>query len=61
MTRARRVVVKVGSNALAASEEVFARIAEQIAAQHKAGRSVVLVSSGAIALGWKRLGLDARP
>ncbi|MEZ4257269.1 MAG: glutamate 5-kinase [Polyangiales bacterium] len=58
---ARRVVVKVGSNALAASEEVFARIAEQIAAQHKAGRSVVLVSSGAIALGWKRLGLDARP
>lgn len=57
---ARRVVVKVGSNALS-SDAAFARLAAELAAQRKAGKSMVLVSSGAIALGWKRLGLESRP
>lgn len=58
---ARRIVVKVGSRALSSSGESFTILANQVAAQRKAGRSVVVVSSGAIALGWKRLGLEARP
>ncbi|MCA9580675.1 MAG: glutamate 5-kinase, partial [Myxococcales bacterium] len=58
---ARRIVVKVGSSALATSPERFQALADQIAAQKKKDRSVVLVSSGAIALGWPRLGLPARP
>lgn len=57
---ARRVVIKVGSNALK-DAAAFDRLARAIAEARRAGRAVVLVSSGAIALGWKRLGLDARP
>ena len=57
---ARRVVVKVGSRSLA-SPGRFAALAGQLDRMRAAGRSVVLVSSGAIALGRERLGLDARP
>jgi glutamate 5-kinase len=59
--RARRVVIKVGSRTLASDPAVYERLAEAIAALRREQRSVVLVSSGAIALGVRRLGWKARP
>ncbi|PTL83637.1 glutamate 5-kinase [Vitiosangium sp. GDMCC 1.1324] len=62
---ARRVVVKIGTNALTNATGRFNRahfeaLSEDLlwAAQ---GRDLVVVSSGAIALGVERLGLPARP
>jgi glutamate 5-kinase len=62
---ARRVVVKIGTNALTNAtgrfnREHFEALGEDLlwAAQ---GRELVVVSSGAIALGVERLGLHARP
>jgi glutamate 5-kinase len=57
----KRIVVKIGSRALRADRDRFARVAEQAATQVRAGRKVVLVSSGAVALGRERLGLKERP
>jgi len=59
LTRARRVVVKIGSRTLAGDRGVFARLATSIAARPDA--AFVVVSSGAIALGMKKLGYRARP
>lgn len=67
--KARRVVVKVGSNVLAAGfddkagsdAEVFGRIARDLHEAKAAGREVVLVSSGAIAMGIRHLELSERP
>ena len=61
VSRARRVVVKIGSKTLASDRAVYERLAGAVAAAHAAGKQVVLVSSGAIALGMRRLGLSARP
>lgn len=61
LTRARRVVIKIGSRLLASDATVFARLAADVGAIRKRERRVVLVSSGAIALGVKKLGLRARP
>jgi glutamate 5-kinase len=61
LTRARRIVVKIGSRALARGEDAPHLISEQIAALVGDGRSVVLVSSGAIAIGCHRLGYRTRP
>lgn len=58
---ARRIVVKVGSRTLANDGGVFTRLADAIARAHEGGRSIVLVSSGAIALGTKKLGYRSRP
>ncbi len=62
LTSARRVVVKIGSRLLA--EETDARVAT-LAAEAKAlrdrGVDVVIVTSGAIALGWRRLGYAEKP
>ncbi len=62
----RRVVVKVGSRLL--SEEGgglsgarLAALAADVARVRESGVEVVVVSSGAIACGWPRLGLPARP
>ncbi len=57
----KRLVVKIGSRALCADGGRFAQVAEQVGTQVKAGRKVVLVSSGAVALGRERLGLTERP
>jgi len=57
--RARRVVVKIGSRTLASDPEVYARLAAVIAARPPG--SVIVVSSGAIALGLQVLGWKARP
>lgn len=62
---ARRVVVKLGTNALTHSTGRLHRPhLERLAAQLKEvaqGRQLLVVSSGAIALGVERLGLAARP
>lgn len=60
---ARRMVVKVGSAILcgdngAVRSEWLAALAEDVAALRKQGCEVVIVTSGAIALGRKRLGLE---
>jgi glutamate 5-kinase len=57
----KRIVVKIGSRALCADGGRFGLVAEQVAKQMKAGRKVVLVSSGAVAVGRVRLGLTERP
>ncbi len=63
----RRLVVKVGSSVLTASNElgvnrrVLGRIASQVAKLREEGRQVVVVSSGAIAAGVKRLGFKEIP
>jgi len=60
VSRARRIVVKVGSAILTDDGELrgraFGDIARQIAVLSDAGREVVLVSSGAIAIGSRDLG-----
>lgn len=58
---ARRIVVKIGSKTLASDAAVYARIAGAFAKAHAAKKTLVLVSSGAIALGTKKLGYRARP
>jgi glutamate 5-kinase len=59
LARARRIVVKIGSSTLAGDDGVFARLADAIASRPTA--SFVVVSSGAIALGMRKLGYRARP
>jgi glutamate 5-kinase len=63
---ARRIVVKVGSSLVTADgrgidHDAVARWAQEIAALKRGGREIVLVSSGAIAEGVRRLGWKARP
>lgn len=62
---ARRVVVKIGTNALTSATGRFNRphfdaLGEDLLWAAR-GRELVVVSSGAIALGVERLGLPARP
>jgi len=62
LTTAKRVVVKIGSRLLAESPAGRpAAIADQIVALRKRNVEAVIVSSGAIALGMRRLGLAKRP
>jgi glutamate 5-kinase len=61
VTRAKRVVVKVGSRTLASDPAAYERMAVSVARARDAGRAILLVSSGAIALGVKKLGYGARP
>ena len=60
--RARRVVVKVGSSILTRDGELrqrtFTDVARQVAALCEEGREVVVVSSGAIAIGSRELGWE---
>jgi len=58
---ARRIVVKIGSRSLVASPGRFAALGAQLAALLAAGKKVIVVSSGAIALGRGRLGFTKRP
>ncbi|NUO53616.1 MAG: glutamate 5-kinase [Polyangiaceae bacterium] len=59
LARSRRVIVKVGSKSLAG--DAWQRLAAEVRAMRDAKRDVVIVSSGAIALGIHRLGLKHRP
>jgi glutamate 5-kinase len=66
LTKAKTLVVKVGSSLVTASGRgldaaAIARWAEQIARLVRGGRRVILVSSGAIAEGMLRLGWARRP
>ncbi|MCA1773118.1 MAG: glutamate 5-kinase, partial [Halomonas sp.] len=66
LSRARRVVVKLGSALLTndgrgLDEVAIGRWVDQIAALHRRGIEVVLVSSGAVAAGMVRLGWQVRP
>lgn len=64
--RARRIVVKIGSSSLSSArkgldEERLDQLVETLSDAHKAGRDIVLISSGAIAAGLRPLGLQRRP
>ncbi len=58
---ARRLVLKIGSAVLAGDCDIFRRIAADVRGLKAGGREVVIVSSGAVAIGMKVLGLGARP
>jgi glutamate 5-kinase len=63
---ARRIVVKVGSSLVTnegrgLDERAIGEWCRQLAGLVKAGREVVMVSSGAVAEGMKRLGWTTRP
>jgi glutamate 5-kinase len=66
LPQAKRLVVKVGSSLVTnegrgLDEAAIAQWAEQLCSLVQQGREVVMVSSGAIAEGMKRLGWAARP
>ena len=62
---AKRIVVKIGSRAIVQGERPgegrFQSIADQIAELRGLGRTVILVSSGAVAMGCRKLGIETRP
>lgn len=65
-SKARRIVVKVGSSILASPEkglhhEIFSRLAKEISELKRQGHEIVVVSSGAIAAGMEKLGYKTRP
>jgi len=61
----KRVVVKIGSAVLTTAEGlnrgVIDRLADAVSGLKAAGREIILVSSGAIAAGFKKIGLASRP
>lgn len=66
VAQARRIVVKVGSSLVTnegrgVDAEAIGNWSRQLAALAKDGRELVMVSSGAIAEGMKRLGWSTRP
>lgn len=64
--QARRIVVKIGSSLFVDAETGeldkpwLEGLAQDIAELHAAGKEVVIVSSGAVALGRRELGLDSQ-
>ncbi len=61
ISRSNRIVVKVSNSLLQREPETFNRVIKDIYELRRAGKSVVLVSSGAISLGMQRLGIKERP
>ena len=66
LKQARRIVVKVGSSLVTnegrgLDEKAIGQWSEELAALVKEGRELIMVSSGAIAEGMKRLGWAVRP
>ena len=66
LSNARRIVVKVGSSLVTndgrgVDAEAIGNWARQLASLAREGRELVMVSSGAIAEGMKRLGWSTRP
>jgi glutamate 5-kinase len=65
LKKARRIVVKVGSNVLTADSSLntgaISSISRQICVLINRGLEVLLVSSGAMAAGLCKVGLDGRP
>lgn len=64
LSSARRIVIKIGSSLIAESARLrnawLAAMAADIATLHAAGKEVILVSSGAVALGRPKVGLGAQ-
>lgn len=64
LNRAKRVVIKVGSAVLTTGEglnlSVLDNLAKEICALKQSGRQVILVSSGAVAAGRRKMGLGDR-
>ncbi|WP_456456098.1 glutamate 5-kinase [Thermovibrio sp.] len=65
LKRAKRIVVKVGSQLLAGEEglnrEFIDSLTSQLARLKEEGRELILVSSGAVLAGIKALGLNRKP
>lgn len=66
LKNAQRIVVKVGSSLVTnegrgLDEQAIAQWSEQLAALVRQGRELIMVSSGAVAEGMKRLGWSQRP
>ena len=66
LTQARRIVVKVGSSLVASRDQGLEadrieRLSDELAALKQEKREVVLVSSGAIISGIRKLGLTSQP
>jgi glutamate 5-kinase len=62
LATARRIVVKIGSRGITGGTDGrFQELADQIAELCARGHTLVLVSSGAVAMGCQRLGLHSRP
>jgi glutamate 5-kinase len=63
--QARRLVVKIGSNVLTSDQglnlPVIYELSRQVSILMKKGMEVILVSSGAMAAGQKKIGLAKRP
>ncbi len=62
----KKIVFKIGSSSLTQSDgsldrEKIAEIAGQLAGLHQMGHQLVLVTSGSIAAGFRRLGFEKRP
>lgn len=61
----RRVVVKIGTSSLikdgAVSERFMRSVAEQVSRLREEGKQVLLVSSGAIGIGLKAMGVKPKP
>lgn len=61
-----RIVVKIGSSSLTSEEGGLNRerihfFASELAKQHLAGKDVMLVTSGAVAAGFKKIGYPVKP
>lgn len=65
LRRARRVVVKIGSQLLSSSEGIeearLKGLVRELAALHERKKEIVVVSSGAVAAGMTKLGVKSRP
>jgi glutamate 5-kinase len=67
LSKHKRIVIKIGSSLLvdtdtgALKETWLSSLADDLAALAKQGAEIVLVSSGAIAMGRVMLGMQARP
>ncbi len=62
LSEAKVIVVKIGSRSIMADEGArFQAVADQVMALRARGQTVIVVSSGAIALGYGRLGFEKRP
>jgi len=64
--KSNRIVIKIGTGVLAENDNTLSRhvissIASQIANLSNRNRNFIIVSSGAIALGLNKMGLDKRP
>lgn len=66
ISKVQRVIIKIGSSVLTdqdggLSDSIFEKLAEQISRIRDKNIEVIVVSSGAIASGMKKLGLTERP